>query len=192
MVMRYSCEAVESSLVSPKAPMPYKRGASVSAPPLLIVSTTPLRNQGLAMASPFEAKIKKQEFRKMRLMSSSSICDKSAFLISFVVALLSNSANAQKLINDKDGKVGKRQYLLSGLFLCITLICGLCCIDSNCLCLLFLLRWHLAWKICLGSSLHNAHFFALSNMAAVDIQSSLRCWMVHERTREPSSMVRVE
>lgn len=59
----------------------------VSVPPALMASTTPLRNQGLTTARPFDAAMRKHEFLKMRLMSSSSILVINAFLISYVVAL---------------------------------------------------------------------------------------------------------
>ena len=67
--------------------MPNKRGCRVSGPPRLIVSTTPLRNQGLAMARPLDAAIRKQDARNSRRISSSSIRYSNALRISWVVAL---------------------------------------------------------------------------------------------------------
>mmetsp|Transcript_21619 Transcript_21619/g.28940 ORF Transcript_21619/g.28940 Transcript_21619/m.28940 type:complete len:223 (-) Transcript_21619:114-782(-) len=88
-IMRTSCDVVESRRVSPDPPMKRQRVESSSGPPILIKSMTLLRNQGLAMARPFEAAIRKQELRKILFISSSIMRISNAFLISCFVAFCS-------------------------------------------------------------------------------------------------------
>ena len=93
MIIRYSYEIVESSLVMPKAEIPKQRPEKLSAPTLLIVimSTTPFKNQGLAIESDFDTAIRKHEFLKILRISSSNMRCIRSFRISAFVALWKNT-----------------------------------------------------------------------------------------------------
>ena len=87
--IRHSAEIVESSRVRPNAPIPNQRVFKFGEA-TLIASMTPLRNQGLATARPFDTAINKHELNNIFFISGSIIRLISAFLISDFVACLSN------------------------------------------------------------------------------------------------------
>ena len=82
--MRASCRMIEASLAPPASPIPIHAALRSNVYAAAIESTTPLRNQGLAIASDLEATIIAIEIPNILFESESTILITSAFAISLL------------------------------------------------------------------------------------------------------------